>query len=222
MKKNQYHHGDLKTSFLEISLDFIAKEDVENLTLKILSDATNTSRSAIYRHFKNKDDLIASIIQHGFISFDETMSSVLNDKTKPLIDRFYLATKKYVEWAIQNPNLYRLLFGHRYAHIREKTINIKDESSVTGFSSLRQAIEEGQDLGIILQESSYVQTIIVWSSLHGLSSLLIDDFEGLKEIQEELYMSMFKSLLAGLVTDKIKLISTIPLLKQILKPKDTL
>lgn len=221
MKKNQYHHGDLKTTFLGISLDFIAKEDVEKLTLKVLSDATGTSRSAIYRHFKNKDDLIASIIQHGFISFNDTMSPVLNDKTKPLVDRFYLATKTYIEWAIQNPNLYRLLFGHSYAYIREKTINIKDENSVTGFFSLKRAIEEGQDSGIILKESSYKQTIIVWSSLHGLSSLLIDDFEGLEDIQEELYMSMFKSLLSGLVTNKLKLISTIPIINQLLKPNKT-
>ena len=55
MQKNDYHHGNLKEELLQISFDFIAKEDTEKLTLKLLSDATGTSRSAIYRHFKNKD-----------------------------------------------------------------------------------------------------------------------------------------------------------------------
>jgi len=55
MKKNDYHHGNLKDDLLAIAFEFILEEDIENLTLKVLSDKTGTSRSAIYRHFKNKD-----------------------------------------------------------------------------------------------------------------------------------------------------------------------
>lgn len=218
MIKSKYHHGNLKNTFLTIAFDFVAKEGVEKLTLKILSEATGTSRSAIYSHFKNKDELIGSIIENGFVSFNETMAPILNDKTKPLVDRFYTATRTYIKWAKNNPNLYRLLFGSSYATIRDKVINIKDENSITGFSALRQAIIEGQESGILLKEDSYQQAIIVWSSLHGLSRLIIDDFTGFEDIIEELYMAMFKSLLAGLVSNKIKLISTIPVLNNALKP----
>lgn len=70
MIKHDYHHGNLKEEFISIAMDFIDKEDVEKLTLKVLSDATGTSRSAIYKHFKNKDALIEIIIEKGFDKFD--------------------------------------------------------------------------------------------------------------------------------------------------------
>jgi len=220
MKKNDYHHGNLKEEYLAISFDYIKQNDIDSLTLKILSNATNTSRSAIYRHFKNKDALIMVMIEKGFETFNATMSPILTDKSRPLVDRFYLATKTYVEWAKQHPNLYRLLFGNAYAHLRDDIIDIKDDTSLTGFGALKEAIEEGQISGIIEKKESYTQAIIIWSSLHGLSSLIIDKFTGVDELSDELYTAMFENLLAGLITNKVKIISTIPLINNILKPKE--
>jgi AcrR family transcriptional regulator len=217
MIKNDYHHGNLKKEFINIAFDFIIENDMDKLTLKILSDATGTSRSAIYRHFKSKDALVEEMIEKGFEQFDDATAPILKDTTKALIDRFYMATKAYTEWAKKNPNLYRLLFGKKYAHIRDNVISIKDENC-SGFGALKLSIEEGQSQGILKKDDSYKQAIIIWSSLHGLSSLIIDGFMDIEEVYEELYNDMFKSLLAGLITNKVKLISTIPFVNNILKP----
>ncbi|MEA3554542.1 MAG: TetR/AcrR family transcriptional regulator [Campylobacterota bacterium] len=217
MIKNDYHHGNLKEEFLKIAFEFIVDNDIDKLTLKVLSDATGTSRSAIYRHFKSKDALIEVMIENGFEQFDDITAPILNDQNKSLVDRFYLATKTYIQWAKNNPNLYRLLFGIKYATIRENIMSIKDEDC-SGFGALKLAIEEGQQSGIIKNEDSYKQSIVVWASLHGLSTLIIDGFMDVQEIYEELYSDMFKTLLAGLITNKVKLISTIPFVNNILKP----
>ena len=219
MKKNEYHHGNLREDYLSIAFSYLNNHDVNTLTLKILSDATDTSRSAIYRHFRNKDALIASMIEKGFEKFNATMAPVLTESNQPLVDRFYLATKTYVEWAKKHPNLYRLLFGNTYANLRDNIIDINDDTSITGFGALKQAIEEGQASGIIEKKSSYTQAIIIWSSLHGLSSLIIDNFTGVEEVSNELYDEMFLNLLAGLLTNKVKILSTIPIINTILKPK---
>ena len=217
MIKNDYHHGNLKEEFLSIAFEFITSNDVDKLTLKVLSDATGTSRSAIYRHFANKDALIETMIEKGFENFDETISPILLNTSNSLIDRFYLATQYYIQFAKNNPNLYRLLFGKKYAHIRETILSIKDEDC-SGFGALKIAIEQGQEQGILKKEDSYIQAIVTWSSLHGLSMLIIDGFMDVEEIYEELYNKMFESLLAGLVTNKVKLISTIPFVNSLLKP----
>ncbi|MEA1914631.1 MAG: TetR/AcrR family transcriptional regulator [Campylobacterota bacterium] len=218
MIKNEYHHGNLKEEFLNIAFDFIALRDIDTLTLKVLSDATGTSRSAIYRHFSSKDALIETIIEKGFEKFDAAISPILLDTSIPLIDRFYLATQYYIRFAKENPNLYRLLFGKKYAYIRENIMSLKDENC-NGFGALKLSIEQGQKQGILKKENSYQQAIIIWSSLHGLSSLLIDGFMDVEEIWEDLYKHMFESLLAGIITNKVKLISTIPFVKNLLQPK---
>ncbi|MFA6196051.1 MAG: TetR/AcrR family transcriptional regulator [Sulfurimonas sp.] len=217
MIKNDYHHGNLKDDFLKIAFDFIAKEDVEKLTLKILSDATGTSRSAIYRHFSSKEELIETMIQKGFDTFDAFVSPALKDKEKLLIDRFYLSAKAYLEFAKQNPNLYRLLFGNKYAKIREATLSIKDDDC-GGFASLKLAIEEGQKSGILKKEDSFMRTILIWSYLHGLASLIIDGFMDIDKISDALYESMFADMLSNVVTNKVKFLSNMPFVDGILKP----
>jgi AcrR family transcriptional regulator len=218
MIKNDYHHGNLKEEFITIALDFIDKEDVDKLTLKILSDATGTSRSAIYKHFKNKDALIETTIERGFEKFDLKTTTYLKDETKPLVDTFYLTGKLYLSFAKENPNLYRLLFGKKYAYIREELLSIKDEDC-SGFSALQKKVQEAQVEGILKKEDSYKQTIIIWATMHGFSSLIIDGFMDVEEIYEDLYTTLFQTLLLGMVSNKVKLISTIPLLKKVLEPK---
>ena len=217
MIKNEYHHGNLKEEFISIAFDFIAKEDVEKLTLKVLSDATGTSRSAIYKHFKNKDALIETIIQRGFDIFDAQTTLHLKDDSKSLIDRFYLTGKLYIEFASNNPNLYRLLFGKKYAYIREEILSIKDEDC-SGFAALKKTVEDGQKQGILKQNDSYKQAIVIWATMHGFSSLIIDGFMDVSTIQEEVYTTLFETLLSGMVANKVKIISTIPLLKKLLEP----
>ncbi len=217
LKKSDYHHGNLKEEFLKIALDFIHNQDVENLTLKILSDATGTSRSAIYRHFKSKDALMEEVIREGFREFDKATSPIFQDKNVPLVDRFYKASKAYINWAKANPNLYRLLFGKRYAHIREEILSIKSDDC-DAFGSLKLAITEGQQKGIIKKGDPLNQSIIIWASLHGLSSLIIDGFMDVEAISDKLTDEIFKSLLAGIVSNKVKIISTIPFINTLVKP----
>lgn len=218
MKKNSYHHGNLKEEFLTIAFDFIKTDDIEALTLKVLSDATHTSRSAIYRHFRSKDALIETMIEAGFEAFDTKISAVLNDEKMPLTERFYLGGKAYIDYARANPNLYRLLFGHKYAAIREEMMSIQDEEC-SGFGALKKAIEEGQQSGILKKEESFTQAVVVWSSLHGMASLIIDGFMDVESSWETYYDALFKSLLAGLVSKKVTLLSTLPFAEGMLQPK---
>jgi len=201
MIKHEYHHGNLKEEFINIAMDFINKEDVDKLTLKVLSDATGTSRSAIYKHFKNKDALIETLIERGFEKFDAETTPHLKESSKALVDKFYLTGKLYVAFAKNNPNLYRLLFGKKYAHIREEILSIKDEEC-SGFAALQKTVQEGQKEGILKKEESYKQTIIIWATMHGFSSLIIDGFMDVEEIYEELYTTLFETLLSGILTKK--------------------
>ncbi len=218
MKKNDYHHGNLKEEFLKIAFEFIHKEDVDKLTLKVLSDATGTSRSAIYRHFSSKDALMEEIIRQGFEEFDSITSPMLRDQKTPLVDRFYNTSKVYIEWAKENPNLYRLLFGRKYAYIREEILSIKEETC-DAFGALKCTVEEGQEKGILKKDDSLKQSVVIWASLHGLASLIIDGFMDVAELSDELVDDMFRSLLAGCVSNKVKIISTIPFVKGLLEPK---
>jgi AcrR family transcriptional regulator len=202
MKKQEYHHGNLKAKLLEIAFEFLSQNSTDKLTLKVLADATNTSRSAIYRHFKSKDDLIEHMILEGFDKFDNAILNVFDNKEIPIVQRFFDGSKAYIDFAIKNPNLFRLLFGKKYAHIREEHYTIGENCN--GFNALEQTIEEAQELGIAKKSDSLTQAIIIWSSLHGLATLIIDGFGDIENSYEHLHKELFQTLLAGLTLDKPK------------------
>ena len=97
-------------------------------------------------------------------------------------------------------------------------MSIKDKSC-DGFGALKLAVEEGQKGGILKKEDSLKQSILIWSSLHGLSSLIIDGFMDVEEIYEELIDNMFGLLLAGLIANRVKLLSVLPFGDRVLSPK---
>ena len=198
MKKTSYHHGNLKEEFLKISFNFIKTEDIDKLTLKILSEATGTSRSAIYRHFSSKDALIETMIKSCFSELEKEISPPLLDREGAIVDRLNLALKNYLEFAKNNPHMYQLLFAKRYSHIREELVTVED-SDASGFANLKRAIEEGQESGVLKKGDSYYQTITVWASLHGLASLFGDGFLDVDKLYEELSDKMIESLVSGLV-----------------------
>ena len=198
MRKSEYHHGNLKETFLKIAFEFIKNNDIDKLTLKILSDTSNTSRSAIYSHFSSKESLIEAIILHGFIKFDDYLSPALKNKDIDLLQRIEAAAKNYIEFARENIFLYRLLFGHKYAHTRMEVMT-KNDPHRSGFAALMLAIEEGQSHGIFKIESSFKQSITIWSTLHGLTSLLIDGFIGIEDMYDELFQDMLSNILSGLL-----------------------
>ena len=198
MKKDLYHHGNLKEELINISFDVIKNEGIENLTLKKLSEKTGTSRSAIYRHFKSKEDLVETILLSGFDQFDSIIAPIFCDKKMDLLDRFYKSGRLYIEFAKENPNLYKLIFGKRYSHIRESLRSINNDECLA-FNALKNALIEGQESGVFKKFETQSQAIVIWASLHGISSILINGFMDVEIIYEEIYKTMFENLKMSLL-----------------------
>ena len=198
MTKSNYHHGNLKDTLLKISFDFIEKNDIDKLTLKVLSDITGTSRSAIYSHFGSKKALIEEMILNGFVQFDNCLSPVLLDRNTPIEKRLENAARAYIDFARNNKVLYRLLFGNTFADVR-MDIMTKNDPNRSGFGALMSIIEEGQKIGLVKKDDAFRQATTIWASLHGLSSLLIDGYYGMDEMYDDLFDDMMGNLLSGLL-----------------------
>ena len=185
MKKTAYHHGNLKEEFLKIAFDFIKTEDIKNLTLKILSDATGTSRSAIYRHFDSKDALIEKMVLKSLNDFNsEVIVISLQNREISTVNKLQFFVNRYIEFARDNPSLYKLLFDRRYKNL---------ESNIESFlSALKIAIEEGQKRAVLKKGDSYQYSILLFSSLHGLCSLLLEGYIGSDGISKDLIDEILK------------------------------
>lgn len=197
-KNSSYHHGNLKESLLKSAMVMIDTEGLESITLREITQRLGTSRSAVYRHFASKEELILGVIERGYAHLDLLFTPIFQDRSQSVAERFERMGRAYLEFAIEHPNLYRLLFGERYRKEREEICDYRDESQATGLYALIGLLLEAQEEGIIAQQNPMVQAATVWASIHGLASLLIDGHLMMSDNLEEIYRYSQAVLLKGL------------------------
>lgn len=198
-KMSNYHHGNLKEELLIQSLKIIQTEGIDSLTLQILASKLGTSRSAIYRHFSSKEDLIHNIIYFGFKKFEENLSPIFSMKNKSILEKLHLVGDKYINFAIENPNLYRMLFGDKFQDMRESSCNIEKDEHDGSFKSLINLFIKAQESTLIKKDNPITQTQILFSMCHGMSLLYIDGHMNIKENIKELYELSFETVKNGLL-----------------------
>ena len=197
-EKRPYHHGNLKEAAVETALAMVEKEGFDAITLRELSARIGASRTAIYRHFENKEALMQAVMIAGFERFEAVIRPVFLQPQVDVITRFRQMGEAYLVFAVRNPELYRLLFGERLRQEREAVCDLADAERSGGFSSLVGLIAEGQAEGLFKRDDPMLQAASVWAMIHGFSSLIIDGHILISDNMEPLFDAGIAILLHGL------------------------
>ncbi|MCK9373650.1 MAG: TetR/AcrR family transcriptional regulator [Sulfuricurvum sp.] len=197
-RTSPYHHGNLKEALLQTALEIIDAQGLDAITLRDLTQRLGTSRTAVYRHFANKEALILGVIEKGYEQLNLLFTPIFQDRTHSVAERFETMGRAYLDFAIEHPNLYRLLFGEKFRQEREEICDYKDETQATGLYALIGLLLEAQEEGIIAKVNPIVQAAMVWASIHGLASLLIDGHLMMSDNMEAIYEYSIEVLLKGL------------------------
>jgi AcrR family transcriptional regulator len=197
-KTSPYHHGNLKEELLQTASEMIDKDGLDSITLRDLTQRLGTSRTAVYRHFASKEALILGVIENGYGQLDLMFTPIFQDRTQSVEERFNAMARAYLNFAIEHPNLYRLLFGDKYHQEREELCDYKDENQATGLYALINLLLEAQEEGIIAPVNPMVQAAMAWASIHGLASLLIDGHLMMSDNIEAIYDYSIGALFKGL------------------------
>ena len=169
--KATYHHGNLESALLDAAITLVRKYGPDQLSLRAVSAEIGVSPSAGYHHFRDKDALVSAI---GEVLFDRlaTMQEKAIEKVKgngaaAAIKKFEEMGNAYFAWATSEPNLYRLMFGG-YCEI-----NMEEHDS-KAWNLLRDGLDELMANGVIDKSARNGGEVIVWSAVHGASSLAIE------------------------------------------------
>jgi len=199
-KTSTYHHGNLKEELLQQAVNIIHEKGVDAVTLQVLASQLGTSRSAIYRHFSSKNDLMHNVLLYGFSMFDETISPVFMKKEENVKERLYLMGKAYIDFALEHPNLYRMLFGEKFQDIREEGCDMDDENKDSGFQALVALLMEGQEKNEFKVQDPMAQAQSIHAMVHGLASLCIDGHIKYSDKIDDLFEVCFKTMTEGLLS----------------------
>ncbi len=171
--KGQYHHGDLRRALLDAALDLLKKG--EDVALRDVARRAGVSHTAPYRHFADKDALLAAVGEEGFLALAKALRASIAKVEEPLA-RYYAASSAYVRFAVRHPAHYRVMFGARSAMKAPEIPSALLSAGQEAFGLLLALIVEMQQAKLIRRGEPLEIAVALWSMEHGLAMLELDGY----------------------------------------------
>jgi AcrR family transcriptional regulator len=177
---HSYQHGNLREAILKVSLQVIEKKGEQALSMRDLAKMTGVTHQAPYRHFKDKDALLAALAQDGFEQLYALMVENLKSATDPM-EKLERIIQNYMAWAFEHPDHFRLMFS-RHIPEYETSESLQKVTNQT-LELILKVVEENQEAKNLRPGDPRPLARHFWASIHGATLLLIDrQFKPLNKI----------------------------------------
>ena len=174
--REHYHHGDLPAALKRVALTLISRHGAEGFSLRQAAMAVGVSPSAAYRHFEDKSALLGAIAADGFVElgqrFEAAMRTVPGKGARAARARFFAQGRAYVMFAIEQPERFSVMFGPYDAGLPCIDPLAPSSAHDGPYGALCAILDELLATGAIRAERREGAELLVWSSIHGLATLL--------------------------------------------------
>ena len=129
-KGGRYHHGDLRAALIDVAISLIAERGVREFSLAEASRRLGVTVAAPYRHFADRDDLLAAVGMRALDEFAAALAAEGRD-TDPPGQRLAALASAYVRFAGEQRPLFDTLFvagidKNRYPEFRRPFHALED------------------------------------------------------------------------------------------------
>ncbi len=168
---------DIRQAAIEAALKLAGQQSLDSLSLNEVAAAVGCRTPALYRYFANKESLLLAIHDEGFkLLYAYKNEASINAGENP-IERLRLGGLAYVQFALENPALYELMFhlpGPRRA-LSEKQLDnpFSHDDGLRTLSFLQESIRQCQAAGYLKDVNVELTAFTLWSSVHGMASLIL-------------------------------------------------
>jgi len=166
-----YHHGDLRKELLCAAREMLEDGTIASMSLRAVAKKVGVSHTAPYRHFKDKEELLAGIAAIGFNRLTARMAAAVAAHPGDPAGQMQEAGYQYVKLALENPPCVQLMFGDILPC--DDTYPELKQAGEEAFNGLKTIIVEGQSLGVFKPGDIELLALTTWSGIHGLTLLLV-------------------------------------------------
>ena len=169
-KGGKYHHGDLRRALLEAALELLEQNGPSGITLREAARRAGVTHAAPYRHFADKEALLAALAEEGFEELRAAVEAAMRDHEG--LARLEACGVAYVRFARSNPSRFRVMFGSEVGDKRKYPSLLEADQAV--FDVLCREIRRVQQAGRLTPGNPAALGMVLWSMLHGVAALVVD------------------------------------------------
>ncbi|HEY0161325.1 MAG TPA: TetR/AcrR family transcriptional regulator [Edaphobacter sp.] len=182
-KKSQRREAarqSLREEILAASRDIITQEGFAALTMRKLAERIGYSPATLYLHFRNRDEIAHAVSRTGYADLLKTLSSITEkDRGKPA-DRLRSLAKAYVQFGLENPQTYALIFMEDPAYLAAVFAEpAEDDPAAACYNLMLAATGDLLAAGMRPPKAGKPARAVtaveltesLWASMHGIVSL---------------------------------------------------
>lgn len=167
-----YHHGNLRQELLECAERHLISNGISKLSLRALAREIGVSQTAPYRHFEDKDALLAALATDGFHRLFDRVSDELAGRT--LHSALRDLGMAYLDFAIQHTEIFRLMFGPGLQpRNKYPELFAAGREAIMKVNRLIESSHKDQDQPLSRDEALSLSHT-AWAGVHGVATLMLD------------------------------------------------
>lgn len=163
-----YHHGNLREALVRAALDMIAQRGIAGLAIAEIARAVGVSPAAPYRHFRDRNALIAEVARRGFDNLAAALERAWADGRPDPVAALERCGAAHLAFAAQQPAAYAAMFDPGAEPDPAVTA-----ASNTAFAVLRRGADAACALARGPRPPALMVALHVWSLTHGIATLYL-------------------------------------------------
>ena len=171
-KADTYHHGDLRSALIDAAIQLLNKMSPEQLSLRQLARQAGVSVAAPYRHFRDKDELLAAISEQGFDLKYKYMAEAIRSAEGDAREMFYAAGVAYFRMGLKHPQHFKLMSSNSI--VPDERYPQLMQTACKSFLLLKAMIEHLQAKKIMGPGNPYHRAMNCWCVVNGFTTLYVE------------------------------------------------
>ena len=182
--------AEMRKMILTAAIQLFIQEGYESVTIRKIADRIEYSPGTIYTYFKDKDSIFYALHVEGFDMLYQKQLSIqgINDPRERLLAH----GRAYIEFAIENPEYYDIMF---VISGPQEIICMKEDwtQGQRSYDLLKRNVAECKAIGLFKDEVAEAVAFFLWSTVHGIASLLIRRGYALNNMYDQDSSAMIES-----------------------------
>jgi AcrR family transcriptional regulator len=162
---------ELRQAILAAAGELFLEQGYERFSLRKVAERVGYSPTTIYLYFRDKDDLLFTVVDEGFARFSQQLAAAAESQ-EDAWERLIALGRAYVAFGLQNPVYYQLMFMQRADFLMHTPVG-ESQPRIASFRVLRQTVQQAIDAGVLRPGDAESYSDVLWALVHGMVSLAI-------------------------------------------------